>query len=64
MRVLVTAELDTIKERFKARMHGVLPPPVEKMLEQKHGCFDGGEYEFRFKSGEDDINEFCEKLLK
>lgn len=26
VRVLVTAELDTIKERFKARMHGVLPP--------------------------------------
>ncbi len=63
VRVLVTAPLDTIKERFKARMHGVLPPPVEKMLEMKHGCFDSGEYEYRFRSGEDDIEEFCDKLL-
>lgn len=39
-RVLVTADLDTIKERFKARMHGTLPPPVEQMLERKHGAFD------------------------
>lgn len=62
VRVLVTAELDTIKERFKARMHGVLPPPVEKMLEMKHGCFDSGEYDHRFKSGEDDIEAFCERL--
>ena len=63
VRVLVTAPLDTIKERFTARMHGVLPPPVEKMLEMKHGCFDSGEYEYRFRSGEDDIEEFCDKLL-
>ncbi len=63
VRVLVTADLETIRERFKARMHGVLPPPVEKMLEMKHGCFDAGEYEYRFKSGEDDPESFCEKLL-
>ncbi len=62
-RILVTAELGVIKERFKARMHGVLPPPVEKMLEAKHGCFDGGEYDLRFKSGEDDIGAFCDKLI-
>ncbi len=40
VRVLVTAGLDTIKERFAKRMHGRLPPPVEAMLEKKHGCFD------------------------
>ena len=39
-RVLVTAGLDSIKERFKARMHGNLPQPVEQMLERKHGMFD------------------------
>ena len=33
VRILVTAELDTIKERFAARMHGVLPAPVAAMLE-------------------------------
>lgn len=41
LRVLVTAELDTIKVRFAERMHGHLPQPVEKMLERRHGCFDG-----------------------
>ena len=39
-KILVKADLDTIKRRFKERMHGVLPPPVERMLETKHGCFD------------------------
>ena len=28
VRVLVSADIDTIKERFKARMHGNLPVPV------------------------------------
>lgn len=39
-RVLVTAGLDRIKERFAKRMGGKLPLPVEKMLEAKHGVFD------------------------
>ncbi len=39
-RVLVTAGLERIKERFAKRMGGKLPPPVEKMLEAKHGAFD------------------------
>ena len=39
-RVLVTAELLRIKERFAARMGGTLPAPVEAMLERKHGMFD------------------------
>ena len=33
VRILVTAELDVIKSRFAARMGGVLPKPVEMMLE-------------------------------
>lgn len=36
IRILVSADLDTIKERFKARMHGNLPAPVAAMLERKH----------------------------
>lgn len=40
LRILVTAELDTILTRFTARMHGNLPAPVKQMLERKHGCFD------------------------
>ena len=39
-KIVVTADIDTIKARFKERMRGILPPPVEKMLEQKHGVFD------------------------
>ena len=39
-RIVLTADLDTIKARFRERMHGNLPLPVEKMLEAKHGMYD------------------------
>ncbi len=47
VRVLITAELPRIKERFAARMGGKLPAPVEAMLERKHGMFDALPYELR-----------------
>ncbi|MBQ4226462.1 MAG: hypothetical protein II664_09120, partial [Oscillospiraceae bacterium] len=34
IKILVKADIDTIKERFKARMHGNLPAPVAQMLEK------------------------------
>lgn len=40
VRVLVTAELEVIKERFARRTGGKLPLPVAAMLEKKHGSFD------------------------
>lgn len=40
VRILVTADLPLILERFAARMQGNLPAPVKTMLEKKHGCFD------------------------
>ena len=40
IKIVLTANLDLIKERFKNRMHGNLPLPVEKMLEAKHGMYD------------------------
>jgi len=40
IRILMTADLDVIKERFTNRMKGKLPPPVASMLEKKHGMFD------------------------
>lgn len=40
VRVLMTADLELILERFTGRMRGTLPPPVRQMLEKKHGCFD------------------------
>ena len=39
-RIVLSAELEVIKERFKERMKGNLPMPVEKMLEAKHGMYD------------------------
>lgn len=62
VKVLVCADLETIKERFKTRMHGVLPPPVEKMLEAKHGSFEGGEYDYRYDGVNGDADALCEEL--
>ena len=39
-KILLTAELSVIKQKFKERMRGNLPLPVEKMLESKHGIYD------------------------
>ena len=62
VRILVTADLETIKERFRARMHGNLPAPVALMLERKHGLFDSGEYDYRFDGAKGDAESFCEIL--
>ncbi|MBQ1685809.1 MAG: hypothetical protein II072_09915 [Clostridia bacterium] len=62
VRILVKADIDTIKERFRARMHGNLPAPVEKMLEKKHGMFDGGVYDLCFDGVSGDAADLCEKL--
>ena len=64
IRVLVTADLETIKERFAARMHGNLPAPVALMLERKHGMFDSGEYDYRFDGAAGDAETFCEVLKR
>lgn len=58
-RVLLTAELDVIKERFAARMRGNLPAPVTAMLENKHGCFDAEKCDIHVVSGRDDWDEVC-----
>lgn len=62
VRILVKADIDTIKERFKARMRGNLPAPVEQMLERKHGMFDSGVYDYTFDGGRDDRTAFCDSL--
>ena len=63
-RILVSADLDTIKERFRVRMRGILPPPVEQMLEKKHGMFDGGTYDFRFDGVSGSAADLCDHLKK
>jgi cytidylate kinase len=64
VRILVTADLETIKERFTARMHGNLPAPVALMLERKHGMFDSWEYDYRFDGAKGDVKAFCEVLKR
>ena len=64
LRILVTADLETIKTRFAQRMRGNLPTPVATMLEKKHGCFDAEPYDIHVVSGETDLDEVCRKLLK
>lgn len=63
VRILVTAELDTIKERFSARMHGNLPAPVAAMLEKKHGCFDNEPHDFHVHNGCPDAEEICRSIF-
>ena len=62
IRILVYADIDTIKERFKVRMHGNLPAPVALMLEKKHGIFDGEAYDYRFDGVNGDAAALCAAL--
>lgn len=62
VRILVTADIEQIKERFAQRMHGNLPAPVAAMLERKHGCFDNTEHDIHVISGETDLETVCAKI--
>ncbi len=63
IRILVTADLQTIKDRFAQRMHGNLPAPVAAMLEKKHGCFDAEPHDLHVVSGETDLDSICNAVL-
>lgn len=63
VRVLVTADLETIKERFAQRMRGNLPAPVAAVLERKHGCFDAEKHDIHVISGESDPEEICASII-
>lgn len=58
-RVLVTADLNVIKERFTQRMRGNLPAPVATMLERKHGCFDAEKCDIHVVSYQHDLDAVC-----
>ncbi len=64
VRILVSADINTIKERFKARMRGNLPAPVAGMLEKKHGMFDSGSYDYHYDGVNGDPASLCEALRK
>ena len=63
LRILVTADLETIKTRFAQRMRGNLPAPVAMMLEKKHGCFDSQPYDIHVISEESNLDEICAQIL-
>ncbi len=62
VRILVTADLSDIQERFAQRMHGNLPVPVAMMLERKHGCFDEIDHDIHVISGETEIADVCNQI--
>ena len=59
LRILVTADIETIKTRFAQRMRGNLPAPVAAMLENKHGCFDGMPHDIHVVSEQTQLDEVC-----
>lgn len=62
LRILVTADLELIKERFAQRMRGHLPAPVAAMLEKKHGCFDSEPHDIHVISGVTDPDAVCGQI--
>ena len=62
IKILVKTDIETIKDRFRERMHGTLPRPVEMMLERKHGIFDDGQYDFVYDGTSDNIDLLCDKI--
>lgn len=63
IKVLLTADIEIIKERFSRRMNGRLPEPVAKMLEGKHGMFDDIECDYRLSMTDESAEHICEDLL-
>ena len=64
VRILVTADLETVKARFRQRMRGSLPAPVEKMLERNHGSFDAEPCDFRYDGASGDAPAELARLLE
>lgn len=64
-RILVTADLHLIQERFSQRMQGDLPDPVRQMLERKHGCFDlvPHDYHVHNSSGIEEVTDRIQEAL-
>lgn len=62
LKILFTADINVIKERFKERMRGNLVPPVEKMLERKAGLFNEVQHDLVIESDQISKEEMNEKL--
>lgn len=64
LRVLVTAELSVIQQRFSKRTGGMLPPHVAAMLEKKHGMFDAEPHDIHMTNGKDTGQAVCEEICR
>lgn len=64
IRVLVTADIELIKERFAKRMSGNLPVPVATMLEKKHGMFDNESCDIHINNSENSLDDICSDIIK
>ncbi len=63
IRILMTADLGIIKERFSKRIGKELPLPILAMLERKHGIFDKEQCDFHIDSN-DSMEEIINEILK
>ena len=63
LRILVTADLELIQERFAKRMNGNLAEPVKMMLQRKHGLFNDEKYSFHYHSGKDSFDFACDEIV-
>lgn len=63
LRVLVVADLESIKERFAARMNGKLPPPVAAMLERKYGQFEAQPHDLRIDTEQTSAADAAAQIL-
>ena len=64
VRILVTAPLPVIQERFAKRMGGTLPPPVAAMLERKHGTFDHEPHDLHVENGQEDLDAILRLICR
>lgn len=64
IRVLVSADLDLIKERFTRRMNGNLPSPIAAMLEKKHGIFDDEKHDLHINNTNESLEIICDQILQ
>lgn len=63
IRILITASLETIKERFAVRMHGNLSAPVAMMLERKYGQFEKEVHDLRIDTEKTPVEEAVKSIM-
>ena len=64
LQVLVTASLDSIKQRFAARMRGTLTPPIAAMLDRRYGQFESDAHELRIDTDATSPQDACSVILQ